>query len=124
MILDYWKNKLEGLVSTPLSCVKRTAGTERLSSTVKKKKEPIISKKKIKRMKRSDGLKMKLVGQHIDGTGRRMQRQPLRQTHCASNSREEGSEPTHSELKRKSDAISLYFLEQGFVKGGSDRPHR
>ena len=31
---------------------------------MKKKKEPIISKKKIKRMKRSDGLKMKLVDKY------------------------------------------------------------
>ncbi|NLZ76818.1 MAG: long-chain fatty acid--CoA ligase, partial [Spirochaetales bacterium] len=83
----------------------------------KKKKEPVISKKKIRRMKRSDGLKMKLVDRYTmdrvvaGGASRHPKRIALR-IHS-----EEGSELTYSELKRKSDAVSLYFLEQGFVKG-------
>lgn len=83
----------------------------------KKKKEPVFSKKKIKRMKRSDGLSMKLVDQFtMDrvvacSASRHPKRVALR-TYA-----EEGSEITYGELQRKSDAIGLYFLEQGFVKG-------
>ncbi len=84
---------------------------------MKKKKEPIISKKKIKRMKRSDGLKMKLVDKYtmervVACSASRYAKRTALRTYG-----EEGSELTYSELKRKSDAISLYFLEQGFVKG-------
>ncbi len=83
----------------------------------KKKKEPVISKKKIKRMKRSDGLKMKLVDTYtmervVAGSASRYPKRIALRTYA-----EEGSELTYSELKRKSDAVSLYFLEQGFVKG-------
>ena len=83
----------------------------------KKKKEPVISKKKIKRMKRSDGLKMKLVDKYtmervVAGSASRYPKRIALRTYA-----EEGSELTYSELKRKSDAVSLYFLEQGFVKG-------
>jgi len=96
---------------------------------VKKKKEAVLNKRAIKRIKRSDGLKMKLVDRYtmdrvVACNASRYTKRIAMRTYA-----EEGSELTYTDLQRKSDAISLFFLDQGFEKGdrialiGESSPH-
>lgn len=75
------------------------------------------TKKRIKRLRRSDGLTMKLVTEYTmesvveSSAGRHPKRVALRLF------RDEGSAITFGELKQAKDAIGLFLIERGFEKG-------
>ncbi|MGH0053850.1 MAG: AMP-binding protein [Sphaerochaetaceae bacterium] len=83
----------------------------------KKQQKEVWSFRKIRKLKRKDGLKMKTVTQYtmdsvVNSTASRNGKRIALRTY-----REEGSEITYSQLKRMKDAISISLLEAGFTRG-------
>ncbi|MBJ2355110.1 AMP-binding protein, partial [Sphaerochaeta sp. S2] len=84
---------------------------------MKKKQAEVWSLKRIKKLKREDGLTMKTVNKYtmdavVDCTSSRNPDGIALRTY-----REEGSEITYAQLKLMKDAISITLLEAGFSRG-------
>jgi len=84
---------------------------------MKKKQAEVWSLKRIKKLKREDGLTMKSVNKYtmdavVDCTASRNGGRIALRTY-----REEGSEITYAQLKMMKDAISITLLEAGFSRG-------
>ncbi len=88
-----------------------------MSKKKKVKKQDVWSFRKIRKLKRDDGLKMKTVNSYtmeavVECTASRNAKHIAL---CTYN--EEESEVTYAQLKAYKDAISVFLLEQGFVRG-------